>query len=105
MRESPAKFCCAMLTVLSTNMQDAAIIANTVLQKVLAEVAPGKNIAEVCEMGDLAIEAELAKVYKKAKVEKGIAFPTCISVNECVGHYSPLKSESKTLAAGDMVKV
>ena len=43
---------------------------------------------------------------KKSKVtEKGIAFPTCLSVNEICGHYSPLKEESKKLAEGDMVKM
>jgi len=35
-----------------------------------------------------------------------VAFPTCVSVNNCVGHYSPLTSEDKvTLAEGDMVKI
>lgn len=38
-------------------------------------------------------------------MEKGIAFPTCISVNELVGHFSPLKGESKTLKAGEVAKV
>ena len=37
------------------------------------------------------------KVYNQKKkgkaIEKGSAFPTCISVNNCVGHYSPLSSE------------
>ena len=36
----------------------------------------------------------------------GIAFPTCISVNNCVCHYSPLKSEADvTLKNGDLVKM
>ena len=35
----------------------------------------------------------------------GIAFPTCISVNNVICHYSPLISEPDTvLADGDMVK-
>lgn len=43
---------------------------------------------------------------KKTKVtEKGIAFPTCISVNEICGHFSPLKEESRKLADGDLVKI
>lgn len=43
---------------------------------------------------------------KKTKVsEKGIAFPTCISVNEVCGHFSPLKEESRKLADGDLVKI
>lgn len=90
---------------LSHLLQDAAIIANAVVLQVVAALAPGASIADLCEMGDAAIDAELAKVYKKAKLVKGIAFPTCISVNECIGHYSPFKTESKVLVAGDMVKV
>jgi methionine aminopeptidase len=50
----------------------------------------------------------VAKVYnsKKSKVtEKGIAFPTCISVNAICGHFSPLKDESRKLEDGDVVKM
>merc|ERR1719309_1324768 len=37
---------------------------------------------------------------------KGIAFPTCISCNNCICHYSPLNSEpDSTLADGDLVKI
>lgn len=75
------------------------------MQGVIDFLAPGKSVAEVCEYGDSLIEKLTGNVYKTKKMEKGIAFPTCISVNECVGHYSPLKSESKTLAAGDLVKM
>merc|ERR1712176_1120084 len=45
------------------------------------------------------------KKVKDKKIEKGIAFPTCISVNELVGHFSPLKGESRTLKTGDLIKV
>jgi len=43
------------------------------------------------------MEEELRKVFnsKKAKkLERGIAFPTCISVNNVFGHYSPMVDES-----------
>jgi curved DNA binding protein len=77
-----------------------------VLAEVLAALAPGASIAELCEKGDAAIEAACAKTYTKKKdMAKGVAFPTCISVNELIAHYSPLKSESRVLAAGDAVKV
>lgn len=36
---------------------------------------------------------------------KGVAFPTCISKNETVGHYSPLKLETEVLKGGDVVKM
>ena len=36
----------------------------------------------------------------------GIAFPTCISCNNCICHYSPLLSEvDSTLSDGDLVKI
>lgn len=47
---------------------------------------------------------ELSLTYVKKRVEKGVAFPTCVSVNEVVGHYSPLEDEV-VLKEGDVVKV
>ena len=38
-------------------------------------------------------------------MERGIAFPTCVSVNHIVGHYSPLADESTALKEGDVVKI
>lgn len=38
----------------------------------------------------------------------GLAFPTCVSVNNCVAHFSPLASDplsEQTLAKGDVVKL
>ena len=49
---------------------------------------------------------QCAKTLKKAKAQKGIAFPTCISINNVVCHNSPMDTaDSATLAAGDIVKV
>lgn len=45
-------------------------------------------------------------------MEKGIAFPTCISINDVCGHYSPLisdandkEAEAGLLKEGDVVKI
>lgn len=41
-------------------------------------------------------------------LSSGIGFPTCISVNNCICHFSPLPSDpeaSATLKDGDLVKV
>ena len=66
----------------------------------------GADVYELCSMGETLAYTELANVYKKNKsMEKGIAFPLCISVNEICGHYSPMKEESMTLSAGDVVKI
>jgi len=48
------------------------------------------------------------KSIKGVKVSKGIAFPTCISVNNAVAHFSPLASDSlasQVLAKDDVVKL
>jgi len=34
-----------------------------------------------------------------------LAFPTCVSINECVCHFSPLTNESVELKDGDVVKI
>jgi curved DNA binding protein len=61
---------------------------------------------ELCELGDKLVKDATAAVYNKGKIDKGLAFPTCISVNNCVGHFSPLGSEcTDTLKDGDIVKI
>ena len=54
---------------------------------------------------DSLIYEELAKVYNKKPVFKGLAFPTTISVNEICGYYSPLQEDSTSIKEGDLVKV
>jgi len=47
----------------------------------------------------------LKRCIPRKKIEKGIAFPTCVSLNEICGHFSPLKSEPANLKDGDLVKI
>ena len=47
----------------------------------------------------------MSKEFKGKDIEKGIAVPTCISVNNCVGHFSPLSDCTQELKEGDMVKI
>ena len=53
----------------------------------------------------MAILEELNKYYNKKPVFKGIAFPTCISVNEVCGYNSPLPENSTSIKEGDLVKI
>lgn len=48
--------------------------------------------------------AELALVHNKKRTEKGIAFPTCVSLDERAGHVSPLENDMK-ITTGSLVKV
>lgn len=94
----------------TTKYRAAGDIVNKALQKVLEGCVDDADIATLCELGDKILEEETGKLYNKKdkeghKIEKGIAFPTCISVNEIVGHFSPLKGESRQLKAGDVAKI
>ena len=50
---------------------------------------------------------QTGNMYKnvKRKIERGVAFPTCLSVNNTVCHFSPLASDTSELEEGDMVKM
>jgi len=88
-----------------TKYKSAADIANSVLEQVVKECLPGKKIIDICLLGDKLINDQTATVYNKGKMEKGVAFPTSVSVNNCVGHFSPLVGDLTELAEGDIVKV
>lgn len=105
----------------TTKYQTCAVIVNKALQQVIAGCIEDAEIATLCELGDSIMTEETGKLYNKKKgagddkdkdkdkpakkMEKGVAFPTCISVNETVGHFSPLKGESRQLKTGDLVKI
>jgi len=94
-----------------TKYQTAGKIANECLAKVIAACVPGTKAVTLCLCGDEAIEEATGKIYNGKgkdgkKIDKGIAFPTCISPNHCVGHYSPLVSEDDVeIKEGDIVKI
>ncbi|XP_026092483.1 proliferation-associated protein 2G4-like [Carassius auratus] len=90
-----------------TKYKMGADIANQALKVVIEAAKPGVSVLNLCEKGDAFIAAETGKVFKKEKeIKKGIAFPTCVSVNNCVCHFSPLKSDPDyTLKDGDLVKI
>jgi len=75
------------------------------LAALVKQVAPGKKALELAEFGDSEINKEVKIKYTKGDIEKGVAFPTCVSVNNCVGHYSPLTGDSLTIQEGDVVKM
>jgi len=90
-----------------TKYMMAAEITNKVLKEMVEACKPEASVRDLCILGDKRLAEETAKAFKKdKKLLKGIAFPTCISVNNCICHYSPLASEpDTTLAGGDLVKL
>eukprot|EP01025_Chloroclados_australasicus_P046319 TRINITY_DN5111_c0_g1_i2.p1 TRINITY_DN5111_c0_g1~~TRINITY_DN5111_c0_g1_i2.p1 ORF type:complete len:378 (+),score=53.89 TRINITY_DN5111_c0_g1_i2:77-1210(+) len=88
-----------------TKYKTAAEICNKVMAAVKDACKVGAKIVDIANLGDDMIEGECAKIFKGKQVEKGIAFPTCLSVNHCVGHFSPLAEEAAELKEGSIVKV
>ncbi|CAL5335181.1 unnamed protein product [Camellia sinensis] len=90
-----------------TKYKSAAEIVNKALQLVLSECKPKAKIVDICEKGDSFIRDQSGNMYKnvKKKIERGVAFPTCVSVNNTLCHFSPLASDEAVLEEGDMVKI
>jgi methionine aminopeptidase len=86
----------------------AAAICDAALEKAIGLCVEGGVVSKICGEIDTYIEEELLKVFsnkKSKKLERGIAFPTCISVNEICGHYSPCPDDSVALKNEDLVKI
>jgi curved DNA binding protein len=97
-----------------TKYKEAAKIAQASLIEISAKCVPGAVIFDICKFGDEDITQRCADVYKTKDKKtgkmmmKGVAFPVCISVNECICHMSPLVTEADkypVLAEGDFVKI
>ncbi|KAF6170388.1 hypothetical protein GIB67_014318 [Kingdonia uniflora] len=90
-----------------TKYKSAAEIVNKALQLVLSECKPGVKIVDICEKGDSYIKEQTGNMYKnvKRKIERGVAFPTCVSINNTICHFSPLASDESVLEAGDILKI
>lgn len=95
-----------------TKYKTAGDIVNDVMKKLIELCVEGAKIIDLCIEGDKFIEEGTGGVHNKTvkgvKMSKGLAFPTSISVNNTVAHFSPLASDplsSQTLAKGDVVKV
>ncbi|CAH0702760.1 unnamed protein product [Spodoptera exigua] len=90
-----------------TKYKLAGQIVNRVLEQVIAKCVPDASAREICEFGDKLILDETSKVFKKEKdSKKGIAFSTCVSVNNCICHFSPIPSENDyILKEGDLAKI
>ncbi|XP_053952638.1 proliferation-associated protein 2G4 [Anastrepha ludens] len=104
-KEAPEKTIAEDLVV--TKYKLAGEIVNKTLKAVIDLCVTDASVRDVCTKGDNLIIEETNKVYKKEKdLKKGIAFPTCLSINNCVCHFSPSKNDPDyTLKDGDVVKI
>ena len=72
---------------------------NIALEGLVSQCLPGAKILDLCQYGTTLIQTEAAKLYTKKvngqTIDRGVAFPVCISVNEVVCNHSPLASEER----------
>jgi curved DNA binding protein len=92
----------------------AGEFANFALNEVLKACQVGAKVIDLCKLGDEQILSKTNTVFnktvlvkgEKVKVEKGVAFPTCISINNVLGNFCPRESDSVvTLQKGDVAKI
>ena len=75
------------------------------MEKVMSLCKAGAKIVDICQAGDDFITAECKKAFPKEQIDRGIAFPTSVAVNNIAGHFSPLKDDKATLAKNNVVKI
>lgn len=68
-----------------------------------SDIVVDANIIELCNKYDAKIMKELENIF--IDYTRGIAFPTCISINNQAGYNSPLNNDNKTIKIGDLVKI
>ncbi|KAJ1845865.1 hypothetical protein LPJ73_004704 [Coemansia sp. RSA 2703] len=92
-----------------TKYKAAAEVANAAISKVISACKEGSKIIDLCKLGDASIEVGLGSQYSKKKgMAKGISYPTSISVNNIVCHFSPGPNDvnaDQALKNGDVVRV
>jgi hypothetical protein len=102
-----------------TKYQEASKVVNLALSGLVSRCLPGATISELCKFGNDVITLHCSKLYNKGgtsssstaataaaaaggkegenkkskKIEKGVAFPVCVSVNDIICNHCPLASE------------
>lgn len=85
-----------------TKYQEASKIINLALQGIVAQCLPGASIIDISEFGRTVIISQSAKLFTKKVagqvVDRGVAFPVCISVNDIVCNHAPLESSEERVS-------
>lgn len=80
-----------------TKYQEAAKIVNLALQGLVSQCVPGASVLDLCEFGHTVINTQAQKLFTKKvdgrSIDRGVAFPVCISVNDVVCNFSPLPTD------------
>ena len=71
----------------------ASEIVQKALEGVISQCVADKKVSEICAFGNLVVEAQCKNIFKGKKLEKGLAFPTCVSVKMNVCHNPPIQKK------------
>jgi methionine aminopeptidase len=92
-------FCLHTHSDVCTKYQEAAKIVNLALQGLVSQCVVGAVVLDICDFGHAVVNAAAQKVFTKKisgkPVDRGVAFPVCISVNDVVCNHSPLLQEER----------
>jgi curved DNA binding protein len=80
----------------------AAQWANETLQAVIDLCKPEASVKDICKAGDELIATKVNSLFRG--VEKGVAMPTCVSVNSVVCHCNGTEEDIK-LQLNDVVRI
>lgn len=87
----------------------AGRIVNDALKHVISKCKAEAKLLDLCREGDNYIEEHCKQIYTKKvdgePIQRGIAYPTCISVNDCIRNDCPLEDDTRTLKDGDIVRI
>ncbi|XP_052862758.1 proliferation-associated protein 2G4 [Anopheles cruzii] len=85
----------------------AGEIVNRTLLTAIRACVVGASAKAICQKGDSMLLQEAEKHYKNEEgMKKGVAFPTCLSVNNCICHFSPSRNDPDyVLKENDVVKI
>ena len=89
------------LTKYNASAKICGIVMDELIQKIQGDIL--LNIQELQKYGDSRIIEECSKIYKREKC--GIAYPTSICLNNCVGNYIYEEDERNTIEPNDIVKI
>lgn len=81
----------------------AADVANLTLNKVIELCQTGTRCSQICKFGDNLMTEKLNNVYKN--LSRGIALPTCLSVNSIIAHNIYTEKDDYVLQDNDVVKI
>lgn len=84
----------------------AAAVNEAILKVAQQAIVPGVRVVDLCELGDKFIREKTGSFMRKKKsMLRGVAFPTCVSLNNNLCHFTPDEGDATVTKEGDIVRM